>query len=231
MAQLWMNARQLLSQTEEFSGAEGFLRGNCIIFNPHTPAVPCFPQQQRLLSHLKGSTAPVQAENTSLARDGVPQAAASALNQPHLPLQWNWQFTNLRYLWHRMSHQGSAHLYHSLAPDTQPGLTLPDCSLFCILAPLLPKVRTDLLFYQESLELLLIPWRLLSSLCPHCPSRQATNPHQNIQVLQGTYTHLEIRGASETLEKEVQMDALINLSTSTPSQSLWMVPSEQDTPE
>lgn len=31
MAQLWMNARQLLSQTGEFSRAEGFLRGNCII--------------------------------------------------------------------------------------------------------------------------------------------------------------------------------------------------------
>lgn len=36
MAQLWMNARQLLSQTGEFSRAEGFLRGNCIIlWSPH----------------------------------------------------------------------------------------------------------------------------------------------------------------------------------------------------
>lgn len=80
-----MNARHLLSQTGEFRGAEGFLRGNCIIFNPHTPALPCFPQQQRLLSHLKGSTALLHAENTSLARDGAPWAAASALNQAPAP--------------------------------------------------------------------------------------------------------------------------------------------------
>lgn len=69
---------------------------------------------------------------------------------------------------------------------------LHSCSSF-------PKDRADLLFYQESLELLLIPWRLqsnlLSSLCSHCPSRQDPNPHQDI--LQGTYTHLEISGTSD----------------------------------
>lgn len=92
-------------------------------------------------------------------------------------------------------------------------LNLTPCSLFCTLVPLFPKDRVDLLFYQESLELQLIPWRLqsnlLSSLCPHWPSRQDPNPCQDIQVLQGTYTYLEISGTSETLEEEVQIDALI----------------------
>lgn len=87
------------------------------------------------------------------------------------------------------------------------------CSLFCILVPLFPKNRSDLLFYQESLELLLIPWRLqsnlLSSLCPHWPSRQDPNPHQDIQVLRGIYTYLETSGTSETLKEEIQIDALI----------------------
>lgn len=93
-------------------------------YNLHTPALPCFPQQQRLLSHLKGSTALVHIENASLARDGAHQAVASALNQASPPSAVNegrqipleGQFTDLRYLWHRMNHQGSAHLYPSLAP-------------------------------------------------------------------------------------------------------------------
>lgn len=56
---------------------------------------------------------------------------------------------------HEPSGKGSS--LSLITPHNQPGLNLPDWGLFCILVPLFPKDRADLLLKQESLELLLIP--------------------------------------------------------------------------
>lgn len=56
-------------------------------------------------------------------------------------------------------------IFITLSPlDNQTGPNLTDCGLLCTLVPLFPKDRADFLLYQESLELLLIPWRLQSIL-------------------------------------------------------------------
>lgn len=116
MDQLWMNARQLLSQTREFSRAKGFLRGNrvylMILACLHCPASH---NSRGSCSHLKGSTALLHTEKTHYHWTGIEltKLQTSALNQASSPSTVNkerqtppkWQCTNLKYLRNRTNPQ------------------------------------------------------------------------------------------------------------------------------
>lgn len=133
-----------------------------------------------------------------------------------------------------MNHQGRAHLYHSLAPgqpkhDTLQPLLHP-CSSFSqeqIRFTVLPGV---LGVTAHSLEAAVQPTQFsLPSLAFQTGSKPTPGhpgPARYLHLPGNQWDFRDLKGRNPD-----RCSYHLSLSTSTPSQSLWMVPSEQDTPE
>lgn len=128
-------------------------------YNPHTPALPCSPQQQRLLSHLEGSTALVHTQKT-LPWPGMETLSCSICSEPGTTsLCSEWRKANSS---RRAIHQPKVPMAQdepsgkcSTLSLPQTGLNLTDCSFVCILVPLFPRTEQIYCFTRS-------PWSYCS---------------------------------------------------------------------